>query len=63
MRRKYIYPLRVLLGIKCYLCLQVNVIFVCRKQNVKMIIEYPQTSHVGAYRIRPNAPTNPRGCF
>ena len=21
MRRKYVYPLRVLLGIKCYLCL------------------------------------------
>jgi len=42
---------------------KLNVIFVCRKQNVKMIIEYPQTSHVGAYRIRPNAPTNPRGCF
>ena len=26
-----------------------------------MIIEYPQTSHVGAYRIRPNAPTYPNG--
>ena len=26
-------------------------------------VEYPQTSHVGAYRIRPNTPTNPRGCF
>ena len=25
--------------------------------------EYPQTSHVGAYRIRPNASTYPRGCF
>lgn len=28
---------------------KLNVIFVCRKQNVKMIIEYPQTSHVGTY--------------
>ena len=26
-------------------------------------IEYPQTSHVGAYRIRPNASTYPRGCL
>ena len=26
-------------------------------------VEYPQTSHVGAYRIRPNTPTNPRECF
>ena len=23
----------------------------------------PQTSSVGAYRIRPNAPTHPRRCF
>ena len=25
--------------------------------------KYPPTSHVGAYRIRPNASTNPRGYF
>ena len=24
---------------------------------------YPQTAYVGAYRIRPNAYTYPRGCF
>ena len=29
--------------------------FVCRKQNVKMIIEYPQTSHVGAGLAHPYA--------
>ena len=25
---------------------KLNVIFVCRKQNVKMIIEYPQTCYL-----------------
>lgn len=35
--------------IRCVFYWKLNVIFVCRKQNVKMIIEYPQTSHVGTY--------------
>ena len=28
-----------------------------------IFFEYPQTSHVGAYRIRPNASTYPCGCL
>ena len=28
-----------------------------------ILIEYPQTANVGAYRIRPDAPTYPRGRF
>ena len=33
------------------------------KAQSLFFFEYPQTSHVGAYRIRPNASTNPCGCL